>query len=506
VLAIALGGCWGWKGRIGKTVDASGARVDETGPSADFSLIAWKNRDALLVFDSNVAANATVLAARTALARELGTRGARVRVADLPVEAGINGPDDYIGKHGDDAWWTLVDRATDSDGWVRDSRKQIAGRNLKNIRLALARIGITPTYDAFARTLRINGDVIVDDVTFEKLWIRIADTCGFQPSRPNLYSVVICDAQERARHPVREYLDRLAWDGHPRLDRWLIDYAGADETEYVRAVGALPLLAAVRRVRHPGSKFDELLILESPQGTGKSSALRALCPCDDWFSDDLPLGVDSKLMIERTAGKWIIEAAELHGNRGREAEALKAFLSRQSDGPVRLAYGRLSVTVPRQFVLIGTTNHRTSYLKDMTGARRFWPVRLQAFDVDALARDRDQLWAEAVAREPTASIGLPRPLWSLAAAEQEARRAVDPWEDIIEPLVGDGMTRIERIAAAEIWHALGLEANLRDNRHADRVAAIMERQGFEKAKNSHGCMEWRRAPEEQDGEQTVSFH
>jgi predicted P-loop ATPase len=112
-------------------------------------------------------------------------------------------------------------------------------------------------------------------------------------------------------------------------------------------VSALPLIAAVRRVRQPGCKFDELLILESEQGALKSGALRALCPDESYFSDDLPLGVDSKLTIERTMGKWIIEASELYGCRGREVEQLKAFLSRQADGPVRLAYARLPVVVPR---------------------------------------------------------------------------------------------------------------------------------------------------------------
>ena len=132
-------------------------------------------------------------------------------------------------------------------------------------------------------------------------------------------------------------------------------------------------------------------------------------------------------------------------------------------------------------------------MKDLTGARRFWPVRVDVFDVDALARDRDQLWAEAVAREPGAAIRLAIGLWADAATEQEARRAVDPWEDVIAPLVeGDGLTTVTRIEAAAIWAALGLETNEQDNRQADRVAAIMERLGFRKLK-SHGRMVWEHA-------------
>ena len=401
-----------------------------------------------------------------------GTPGGTTTAAPIQTHARTNGSD----AEGD---------------WIRDKRGRVVAGNLSNLRRALRRVNTHPTYNAFARELRLNNVTALDDIVFELLWTEITDTCGWQPNRNNLRTVILGEAHASASHPVREYLDRLKWDGTPRLDRWLVTYAGAADTDYVRAVSALPLLAAVRRVRCPGAKFDELLILESPQGAGKSAAVKALCPVDDWFSDDLPLGVDAKVVIERTAGKWIIEAAELHGNRGRETETLKAFLSRQVDGPVRLAYGRYSTTVPRQFIQIGTTNRRSSYLKDLTGARRFWPVTVTAvLKVDALIRDRDHLWAEAAAREPNASIRLAPELWPTAAEEQEARRVWDAWEEIIEPILSDGIVRVARIQSIDIWQKLGVEANLRDNRQADRVAAIMERNGYRKQKDSAGCMVW----------------
>jgi predicted P-loop ATPase len=360
-----------------------------------------------------------------------------------------------------------------------DRNGRIVAGSLHNLRLALARLGLRPAFNAFTHDVELGGAPL-DDVRVDRLWVQIADTFGFQAAKAALRTVILADAHHAPWHPVRQYLDALHWDETPRLDGWLTSYGGADDTPYVRAVGALPLVAAVRRVRQAGCKFDELLVLESAQGTLKSSALRALCPVDAWFSDDLPLGVDSKQVIERTAGKWIIEAAELHGNRGREAEALKAFLSRQIDGPVRLAYGRLPVSVPRQFVLIGTTNARLAYLKDGTGARRFWPVRVRQFDVEALTRDRDQLWAEAAAREAAGmSIRLDPALWADAALAQEDRRAADPWEPILEPLlVGDGLVAVEHVVVGAVWAALKLEANHLDNRHADRVAAIVQRHGF----------------------------
>jgi predicted P-loop ATPase len=192
--------------------------------------------------------------------------------------------------------------------------------------------------------------------------------------------------------------------------------------------------------------------------------------------------VDSKVVIERTAGKWLIDAAELHGNRGREAEQLKSFLSRQVDGPVRLAYGQLPTMVPRQFVIIGSTNSRLAYLKDQTGGRRFWPVAIERSDVEALIADRDQLFAEAAAREAAgASIRLSPTLWTAAGEQQERRRAEDPWELILEPLLdGDGITHVEHVAVEAIWDKLKVEANHRDNRHADRVATIVQRFGFAK--------------------------
>ena len=385
----------------------------------------------------------------------------------------IGGP---VGVAADDGPRYAASRSSD---FKRDERGSVIAGNLDNIRIGLVRLGIRPVFDEFSRDIRISGRP-VDDIDVERLWVSYSDAFGWRPSRENLRTMLVSVAHAAVVHPVREYLDSLVWDGRPRLATWLIQYGGAPDSPYVRAASTLPLIAAVRRVRAPGAKFDELPILEGDQGTGKSTGLRALCPNDDWFSDDLPLGVDSKQIIERTAGRWLIEAAELHGNRGREAEALKAFLSRQVDGPVRLAYGRMPTTVPRQFILIGTTNSRLAYLKDSTGARRFWPVAIQRFDVEALARDRDQLWAEAGSREASrASIRLDPALYRDATAAQENRRAADPWEVLLEPLLeGDGVVAVEHVAVAGIWDALKLEGRHLDNRHADRVAAIVQRYGF----------------------------
>ncbi len=198
------------------------------------------------------------------------------------------------------------------------------------------------------------------------------------------------DPKEEPEIPksVTEYLDALVWDGVPRIDRWLIEYGGAEDSAYVRSVSRLMLVAAVRRARLPGCVFGQLPILEGPQSVGKSSALRILAVNDAWYTDE-SLGSDTRRFMESTVGKWIVEVSELES-----MEDLKAVLSRQWDA-ARMAYQHKQTRVPRQFVLIGTTNATEGYLRDATGNRRFWPVRVQRFNLERLRADRDQLWAEA---------------------------------------------------------------------------------------------------------------
>ena len=356
--------------------------------------------------------------------------------------------------------------------------KGVPLKSQANVRLALEGLGVHLAHDTFAQRLIYEYDGAkgnVDDVLVEKLWLRVDDLFRFRPALAFFRIVLMDRARANPFHPVCDYLGSLRWDDVPRVDRWLVVYGEADDTPYVRAVGALVLIAAVRRVRQPGSKFDELPVLESPQGWDKSNALRTLCPRDDWFSDSLPLGSDAKRTIEGTAGVWIAEAADLQGQSRRDIDQLKAALSRQVDGPVRLAYGRLPVTVPRQFVAIGTTN-KSAYLLDMTGNRRFWPVTVERFDLDALRRDRDQLWAEAAHREAEGeSIRLRQELWPKAEQEQEARRVEDPWEEILADRLGgaDG-----KALAAGVWEIVGVPQERRTQADNERLGAVMRRLGF----------------------------
>lgn len=358
--------------------------------------------------------------------------------------------------------------------------------NQHNIRTAFEQLGITFRYNQFSRQMiREVGKsrMEVEESIFVPLWLRIDRQFHVKPSKEYFYDVLRDEGWQHAFHPVRDYLDALTWDGVNRIETWLINYAHAKDSEYVRAVSAIVLMAAVRRVRQPGCKFDEMLILESAkQGTGKSTMVSTLCPDEEWFGDDLPLGVPSDKVIERTGGKWLLEASELHGNRQKEADHMKSFLSRRTDGPVRLAWDKVPSQKPRQFILIGTTNSLTGYLKDFSGARRFWPVRVDAIDLDGLRQVRDQLWAEAAFRESQGeSIRLSPQLWEDAEIEQDERRAVHPWEELIdaadaeEPFLNGDFVPVQKI-----WTTVGVLGNQRNNTHAQILQEIMQRKGFTK--------------------------
>jgi predicted P-loop ATPase len=200
-------------------------------------------------------------------------------------------------------------------------------------------------------------------------------------------------AYEQRFHPILRWLEGLQWDGTPRLDKWLSAYLGTPNTPLTRAIGRKFLISAVARVYKPGCKVDHMLIPEGKQGAQKSKALRALVG-DDWFTDQLS-DLGTKDASQDLRGTWVIELSELAAMQGREIERVKGYVSRQIDR-YRPSYGRRAIDVPRQCVFIGTTND-DEYLPDSTGNRRFWPITCTTIDVDAIAHDRAQLWAEAVA-------------------------------------------------------------------------------------------------------------
>jgi predicted P-loop ATPase len=253
---------------------------------------------------------------------------------------------------------------------------------------------------------------------------------GINVSKDVAAQAIEAVAHDRRFHPVRDYLDSLRWDGTPRLPYWLTTYLGVPKTPYSAAVGTRWLVAAVARIDRPGCKADCALILEGPQGLKKSTALSVLG--GPWFTDQIA-DLGSKDSCVDVQGAWIIELAELDSMSRPALGRIKAFMSRPADR-FRPPYGKRTVNQPRQCIFAGTINPEGGYLKDATGNRRFWPVTCTDIDVEALERDVDQLWAEAVAlycNDMPWWLDTPE-LEQAARRQQEARYQGDAWDDPIQ--------------------------------------------------------------------------
>ena len=277
---------------------------------------------------------------------------------------------------------------------------------------------------------------------------------------------------------VRNYLSSLTWDGISRLDSLLIDYLGAEDKPYVRAVTRKAFTAAVARAMEPGCKYDTMLILTGPQGIGKSTLLDRMSK--GWFNDGIRT-FEGKEASELLQGVWLVEIGELDAFRRTDEARIKQFLSLRSDR-FRAAYGRHVKDIPRCCVFFGTTNTPV-FLRDKTGNRRFWPV-----DVGVVPRTKtvwrdlddelDQIWAEAVMRWRLGEkLYLTGELEELARAEQENHREVSSKEgivlDFVEKLVPEdwqkwsldkrrlflngtvegsaNLVKRDRVCALEVW-------------------------------------------------------
>lgn len=260
-------------------------------------------------------------------------------------------------------------------------------------------------FDEFKEKPIVSGDLpwIAFDRRLSAVWSD-TDDAGLRRFLEHEYKIEsaskIRDAVElamlsRTRHPVREYLSSLTWDGELRCEELFIKYLGAEDNEYTRAVTKASLIGAVARIMKPGCKHDHMLVLVGPQGCRKSTTLAKLGK--EWFSDSL-YTLSGKDAYEQIQGYWIIEMGEMAAARKSEVEQIKQFMSKQSDS-YRAAYARRTQEHLRQCAFFGSTND-SDFLKDPTGARRFWPVVVDKTGnhmadklTDALV---DQIWAEAL--------------------------------------------------------------------------------------------------------------
>lgn len=352
------------------------------------------------------------------------------------------------------------------------------GTSKANIAVALRHFGVTVFKDEFSLRYRVEGYkhfTELNDAALRSLWFACR-ALGLDTSKDFFVEAILDIAGSDRRHPVRAYFATLKWDKTERIDRLFVDYAGATESAYHRAVGRKLMIAVVRRITQPGAKLDTVPVLIGPQGAGKSTFLKTLAINPAWFEDNLSLGADSKVVIEQTAGKAIVEISEMRGS-GREVEAQKAMITRTHD-TARGAYKRAAETVARQFILVGTTN-ASEFLIDHTGNRRFLPVEIGKIDIERLREDLPQLWAEAVVAEANGeSLQLPAAVLGDAQQAQRDREINDPIFDAIAKELKDDGGVVDMDA---LYAIIGLGHDKRDRReqkHQQAIGRAMARLGW----------------------------
>ena len=381
----------------------------------------------------------------------------------------------------------VVVRFEHDDHWTDGLTLNKHGMPLGNVRNLLYAFRNAPewkkiiAYDEFSAKVITTRSPPWCDRTIER-WTDDDDTraCEWLQERGIPATVGIVDravqtiARENPVHPIRDYLNAVRWDGKPRLDTWLTHYLGVKDSPYAQAVGSRFLISAIARVFRPGCQADYMLILEGPQGILKSSALKALA--GPWFADSISK-LGSKDSAIEVAGVWLVEMSELDAMLKAVLSATKSFVTRRHDR-FRPPHAKHVIDRPRQCVFAGTINPIGGYLKDPTGGRRFWPVRCGVIDLEALIRDCDQLWAEAIVRFRGGA-----PWWlettelqALATAEQDARFEIDAWtEKVSEWLINRPDVSVGEILVG----ALGIPQESWSQTAQNRIAKILAHQGFE---------------------------
>lgn len=335
----------------------------------------------------------------------------------------------------------------DEESWTEGLTRDKNGKIVNS----LHNIGLIMTYDPYMKNIVFNqladNMEIKGEVPWEhdsKFW-RDADDAQLiwyvdqnygTFSKSNYMTAITKCVDDRSYHPIREYLEALpSWDGKKRVDTLLIDYLGAADNDYVRAVTRKTLCAAVKRVYTPGIKFDTMLVLNGPQGVGKSTLVARLAM--EWFSDSLTLSDmnDGKTAPEKLQGYWIHEIGEMAGMRKADIDKVKSFVSRQDD-KYRAAFGRRVTPHPRQCIFFGTTNAENGFLRDVTGNRRYWvvttPGSKDKHPWELTQDDVDQIWAEVLQIVKTGEkLYLNERLDSIAKKEQSAAMESDEREGLV---------------------------------------------------------------------------
>lgn len=344
------------------------------------------------------------------------------------------------------------------DDWIYDARSGLPeSDNPDNIAVFLALIGAEIRWNAWLNRAEIKGFEwpnwqAVDDVVIAKLKVRALRTkTRFRVANEFLKDTLLALSHNNQHDPVLERINSLQWDGQPRLAIWLSQVCGVPCDLYHQAVGKNVIGGMVRRVRHPGTKHDEVMILMGPQGTLKSTLCRALALDDAWFTDSVTFEGSPQNIVPQLFGKMVVELSELDGMHKKEVQSIKRFISAQSDN-VTLKYKAFASDFARRCVFIGTSNE-DSPLVDITGNRRFLPVHVSnEANLGWLRENIEQLFAEAAALEAHgADFTIPRNVWAIAAVHQEAARSVSDVEVRLQDWFGETeYTRTAFIAKADL--------------------------------------------------------
>lgn len=464
--------------------------------------------------DTGHAAGGQVPAVRPEQARR-GNEGEARNTADARAEPAAHGPGEAprpVGRGYDiseDDWRSHLIMKADGDG--------LKGNSLQNFRLLLQyekRFSGVFAWNDFAKEVYIMRRPPWDisghagkwkprpmndpDVVSTTCWL---EYCGMSPKVNDVGKVIQSVAQHNSFNPVTEALDRLEWDGQPRLmggdtnagqryAPWLVRYLGAENKPINGVFGLKWMISAVARAYTPGCKVDTMLVLEGPQGLKKSTALRAISDglVPGVFTDEIS-DVGSKDAAMQMQGTLIVEISELDALRKAEVSTLKAWLSRQTDR-FRRPYGKVVETIHRTSVFAGTVNPSGSgYLKDPTGARRIWPVACGEIDLELLRQDAPQLWAEAK------HYFMEGWAWWLegeetgyARQEQAARYEHDPWADMINRHLAEmAWTSTTPLA---LMNALEIPKERRNGVVQARIVAHLRQIGWTQGADLDGSQVW----------------
>ena len=420
----------------------------------------------------------------------------------------------------------LEETEKDDKDWRTKLEIKKDGSIVPNARNAL----IILMYDSHLQSIRLNtmtGMIEADvdalpwkrDFIFwqntdsDQLYMWIANNHGVQFPKEIFQMALTSVANKRRFHPIEDYLQELPeWDGQERVEKLLVDYLGAEDTVFNREAIRKVLLAAIARIYHPGIKFDYMLVLNGPQGIGKSTFFGRLFK--GFLSDSLTmLDMRDKTGSEKLQGYWALEVAEMAGMRKADIECVKSFISRQED-IYRPAYGRVVEKHPRRCVIVGSTNSSTGFLRDISGNRRFWPVKCSGGKLkpwNLTDEELDQIWAEAMAAYNSGeSLLLSKEAEELAAKEQREAIEEDPRmaqvvEYLEKPLPAnwdrldldtrrmflegdteydpESLVERESVSNMEIWvECFGKKAADMERKDSDAITALMMKvDGWEKS-------------------------